>query len=280
MVSCSSTRAVRGPRHATTRPHPRDSNVDRSLRWRRRWRRQLRDSDRRAGWAQRRCDRAAQPVAFMSRRQRRYRRAMSHADADADPGAVTQRDLSRLDRERREPLSFADRAPVVEPVAGLLHLQRRQLSGSVPVAHAVVLTRPDAKRLSDRHRRPKRTVPDPHAVPVSGPIAIAGMPDQHERSNAALSNPNALTQKKPASYPDPAERLTRVERGSCRVLSEAKRPKAILGRMDSNHRMADSKPAALPLGDAPSLRPTGSRRRPGSLAAANARGETPGRRSA
>jgi len=103
----------------------------------------------------------------VSCRQRRDCCALPDTDPDADTSAVTERALPRLHRERREPVSVTDGAPVHEPIPGLLHRDRRQLAGAVPVAHRVVLTGTDAKRLSDRRRRPSHAVPDAVAAPIA-----------------------------------------------------------------------------------------------------------------
>jgi hypothetical protein len=106
---------------------------------------------------------------------------MPDADRDPDTGPVAERDVSDFEPERTRPVPIADAAAVVQPVIGLLHLDRRQFAGPVPVADRVSRTRPDANRLSGGQQRPGHAVPDADAEADTFAVGLARVPDARRR---------------------------------------------------------------------------------------------------
>ena len=96
---------------------------------------------------------------------------MPDADGVLESGPITERELSHLDSERAQPVSLAHGAALDKPVAGLPDVDRRQLPGPVSVAHRTVFNRTDADRLSDRHQRSGRALPDTVAKGVAFELA-------------------------------------------------------------------------------------------------------------
>jgi hypothetical protein len=120
---------------------------------------------------------------------------VSDADGSADTGAVAQRKLSRLEPERPQSLSDADGATVVQFVAGLPDLHRRQRAGPVPIADRVALARSHAKRLSDRHERAERAMPnaDPDRIAVELAGRVLDARRRRQRRAVPVADPSGLT---------------------------------------------------------------------------------------